>query len=276
MANGALQTSASAAPPPARGRAAARQTVLLIGGMPRSGTTLLSGLIQRELNIPVAPETHFFNMALPYGLKRLPAELRNDARIMAAYGGIALAGPVSPVQAFRELLGRLLPGRVRVIAEKTPDHLMHFGRILEADLDFRAIVIVRACEEVCNSLVHMPWNRRPIRGNVKLWVKFYLEAARLKRAYPSRIAAVSYEQFCDAPEATLARVATELGLKPNEAPVAAGGNYDLALEPWKRGADGPVRRARRTGAPDLPLPERLLARTADRLLRLLVRIPGLR
>lgn len=251
----------------------APQTILMIGGVPRSGTTMLSALIQRELNIAVAPETHFFDMALRRGVAKLPPEVQNDLRIMAAYEGLDLTCS-DPVESFRIVLDRLLPGRAQVIAEKTPDHLMSFGRLLAASPDFKAIVIVRSCAEVCNSLARMPWNLRSPRQNTTLWVKYYLQSVRLKRRFPSRVAIVEYERICDRPREEIARLAEELGLPRCQTTAAANVNYDVNLEPWKRDANGPVRRAERTGTPTLSVSQRLFAQIADRALRVTAPIPN--
>lgn len=248
----------------------ARRSLLLIGGMPRSGTTLLSNLIQRELHIPIAPETHFFDIAVRTGTAGLPPELQADPRLMAAYEGLAPERSADQMATFRTLLERLLPGPAEVIGEKTPDHLMQFERILRLDPDVKAVVITRACAEVCASLARMSWNVHGFEQNLARWQMYYRQGARLAALFPARVAMVSYERLCAGPEAVLATLARRIGLVANAGPVPDSANYDVRLEPWKEGADGPVRRtgSGRGGAEGLAPAQRRRARRVDRATRL--------
>lgn len=250
-----------------------RQTILLIGGRPRSGTTLLSNLIQRQLNIPVAPETHFFDIVMTKGMDALPAEVTEDPALMSAYTGLPATPPASPTDTFRLLLDRLIPQPALTIGEKTPDHMGKFKDILGADPVFKAVVIVRNCADVCESLARMPWNNNTFEENLRLWVLFYRDGLRLRKNFPGRVEIVRYERLCAQPEQEVARLAKSLGLKANADQLTPGTNYDAVREPWKQGADGPVKRPGRTffrwtPASKLSLRQYLFAHLSDAKARL--------
>jgi hypothetical protein len=214
--------------------------VIMIGGMPRSGTTLMSNYLQQTLNIPVSPETHYFSAALSKNnlitLDDLPQPVLLDRRLGPIYRELegSLIGDL--LIGFEDLLDKIFDDEYEVIGEKTPSHLMKFLEIAERRDSYRFIVMNRSCAQVCSSLKKVPWNDGKIMRNSFRWLKYYIEAERLKKRYPGRVCIVNYNDLCSNPEAEISRVMLELGLQKIDQDVSGFLNYKSELEPWKRNA----------------------------------------
>ena len=137
-----------------RGHAPSKSSIdlILIGGVPRSGTTLTARVIGENFRIPMSPETHYFSYAHrgdKLATENLPKETLNDYRVAAAYGKIS--GRSRSVETFRTLL-KEIHGSSAILGEKTPAHLTSFTDILSDDQNVICIVVVRDFFAVTESL----------------------------------------------------------------------------------------------------------------------------
>lgn len=204
--------------------------LVLIGGMPRSGTTLLTRLVSEDFGIPFSPETHYFTAAYsPEGAlatERLPAEVMMDHRVAAAYENIK--DQPRSVITFRGLLADIL-GQKMVLGEKTPAHLEHFEKILSEDEHTRCIIIVRGFYAITQSLKKVPWNSGRYLPNLKRCLKYWRWTYQLQKRFPGYVFVVHYEDLCADRNSVMEALSKKL-------PFGEGGSYffDSSVEWWKK------------------------------------------
>lgn len=257
-------------------------------GCPRSGTTLLSVMLDRHSRLSVPPETAFFTEAAPRlwyrrsaGVLRLLhrwprlAELELDPDAVVAW--MAASGKKKPVAA--ELLAAILDlyaertGKSRC-GEKTPYHLPHVPTILRFFPGARVICMLRDGRENALSLSSMPW----FHGSLKTAAKAWRESVRLMETFarsdPQSFLIVRYEALLADPPSTVMKVMDFLGEKfePQQISPALPSNVVLPRSmPWKgqalEAADKSAvdRRSRNANAEDLAFLESALR---DDLVRL--------
>lgn len=220
-----------------------RSELVLVGGMPRSGTTLLSIFIQERFRIPFSPETHYFDIAHrteTLDIKNLPKEVLEDEKTKNAYKKIQ--NSPRGTETFRQLLNNILGSR-DVIGEKTPAHLMSFRKILESDHNVTCVIIFRNFHEIIRSLDRVPWNKENSLNNLKRCVSYYRESHKTQIEYPSRAVAVRYRDLCRNPDGLY------LALKPKLPQGNARSEniaFDADNEPWKINALRPPQVLSRT------------------------------
>lgn len=211
--------------------------IIMIGGMPRSGTTLFSNYIQESLNIPVSPETHFFSCISKdnrtIDVKMLPKPVTDDPVLGPIYKGMNGNFVENPIVVFEKILEKVFKNNFKVVAEKTPRHLMSFDWIARSSHSYKFIIVHRSCVQVCNSLTQVPWNDGRVFKNSVRWLRYYVEELKLKKKYPSRVSIVDYSDFCKSPEKEVERIKLELDLTECDQCVSGFHNYNEYLEPWK-------------------------------------------
>lgn len=207
--------------------------LVLVGGMPRSGTTLLSRVIGESFQIPFSPETHYFTNTSTTGrvvLERLPEAVILDSRVAAAYKHIG-ARPRS-VETFRMLLTQII-GKSTVIGEKTPAHLMSFKEILAEDEHVIAVVIRRDFFEITESLRNVQWNHGWFAINLLRCLRYQKAAYAVKKEFPDRVFVIDYQALCENEAEVIAALFQWL---PYGDYSGAQEVFDPCVEPWKRGA----------------------------------------
>lgn len=170
-------------------------TPFFIVGCPRSGTTLLSVLLDRHTRLCVPPETAFFDEIAPHLLhnnETLPEILRDWRRL----GELNLDPEMILSRlSHRQSCGRVLEvilglyaeamGKVRC-GEKTPQHLRHVPEILQEFPDAKVICMMRDGYEVALSLNSMPWwPPRNLADAANLWKNQLQLMETYIRRYPS-------------------------------------------------------------------------------------------
>lgn len=236
-------------------RSSARHIV--IGGSPRSGTTLLRRTFDRHPGLCCGPESSLFlpvrlNLASLAAGHGLPED---DLRRMLATA--PSQGAFVDAFASRYLASR---GRPRW-AEKTPLNIRHLDWIMERWPDARIVHVLRDGRDVVCSMREHPdrrwvdgrWvkelNPRPVEEYARRWVSD-TDAGMRWRGDP-RYLEVRYEDLVRDPEATLERVLTFLGepfdagllaVDPNAVPApstngrpdAAGAITTTSMGRWER------------------------------------------
>lgn len=220
---------------------------IFIVGCPRSGTTVLSVLLNRHSAISVSPETAFYDEIAPF----LPVRGEGLAELLGRWPRLADLGIAVPdvVSCCEEetSVGALLSIILNLYAtargkamsgEKTPQHLNHIPRIFDDLPHARAICLVRDGRDVALSLRAMPWGTRDLAGAVDLWFRAIELSRTYAQRYPHRFIAVRYERLAARPEAVLDEVMAFLDL-PFEASQLAPGPSELVLPrnfAWKGNA----------------------------------------
>jgi len=191
---------------------------IIIGGCPRSGTTLLRRTLDAHPAICCGPETSLFlpgrtalaPLAAAYGI---PVE---ELRALRAAAGSQAAFVDAVARRYRELRGRAR------WAEKTPLNIRHARWILERWPEARIIHVVRDGRDVVCSLrthaerrwvdggwVKVPPPERPVADWARRWVAD--TGAGLALRTDPRVLTVRYEDLARTPETEIARVLAFLG-----------------------------------------------------------------
>lgn len=193
---------------------------IFIGGLYKSGTSLLRALLDRHPNIASGLETYWFELDLPIGggdsdQDRRKAHIERLARFFEVEEPVVRhwAREADSAERFLDtFLGHLAHslGKGRW-AEKTPGNILHTDRIFRAWPSATVIHIVRRPLDVFASL-KQAGKRDTIEEFVALWVD-YLGAGRtgLRTHGPDRVVEVRYEALVSDPEKTMRYLLRQLG-----------------------------------------------------------------
>lgn len=247
------------------------QDYFFIVGCPRSGTTLLSVLLDRHSRLCVPPETAFLaefprflrlrNRASV--LKRLRDWPRTADLDLAPEEILAGLGdqPLSRRAIFAAMLDLYAErqGKARC-GEKTPRHLRYIPRIQSWFPEAKMICVLRDGRDVALSLAAMPWFGQGLSGAARLWRSNLRLMEKAARQYQERFLILQYETLVSQPETTLRTVMAFLGerFEPQQLSPAAASAVVLPRSlSWKGLALGPIRtdamHARRAAATDADL-----------------------
>lgn len=213
---------------------------VFIGGYFKSGTSLLRALLGQHPRIASGLETHWFAIDPPAGTGRGGEKLTEAAVRLATFfrldpetvAAAALAAPSGErfLEAVMAMHARA-QGKPRW-AEKTPDNLLHVGRIFAHWPEARFVHIVRDPRDVYVSLRNCGKadDADAFAAAWASWVEGGEAAGR--RAGPARFATVLYEDLVIAPEAAMRRLLDFLGEDWDPAVARFDGKadeYDLVL-----------------------------------------------
>ncbi|MCY0877398.1 MAG: sulfotransferase [Firmicutes bacterium] len=238
---------------------------VFVVGMPRSGTTLLAGLLNAHSCLAIGPETDYFNLVWKPlerqgGLAQWPPIAETLALWFQKPTLRALALPEELLlryfyQLFREgaLSHRLILATVLKYyaatqhkpywGEKTPNHFMYVPAIKRIFPEAHVIAIVRDPRDVHLSLSQVPWNRGNAFNHALQWREYREVAARYRELYGERFLEVQFEALIQAPGKVLQEITARLGLafepqmleRYQQKPL-----FDPRQEPWKRRAVAPI------------------------------------
>ncbi len=199
------------------------QGYFFIVGYPRSGTTLLSVLLDRHTRLCVPPETAFFDDVAP------SLRWRSNAALMRVLGKWRRLGELNlEPEMVRQRLGRTRGGAGEVLAaildlyalsrgkarcgEKTPQHLRHVPTILRHFPDAKIICMLRDGRDAALSLSDMPWwQQQGLAAAAKLWKRNVRLMEKFNRKYSSQFVILRYEDLIVHPEEVLSRIMDYLG-----------------------------------------------------------------
>lgn len=190
-------------------------------GFPRSGTTLLSVLLDRHPRLCVPPETAFFDEVAPQltectdsalmsalqNWRRLPElglepqMVRQQLETKKWDSGDVLA-TILDLYALRQEKKR--PG------EKTPQHLLHVPTILGFFPQARIICLLRDGRDAALSLADMPWGWS-LRAAAELWQRYLRMTEECQRLFGDNFMVVSYEKLLASTDETMKSVMEFLG-----------------------------------------------------------------
>ena len=229
-----------------------------IVGCPRSGTTLLSVLLDRHTRLCVPPETGFFAEVAP----TLPSP--DDESLLATLRGWPRLPELhlTPEAVLRRLSGRQssiaevltailalyaeAAGKARC-GERTPQHLLDVPIIFQHFPHARIVCLVRDGRDVALSLRAMPWGPPTLAAAAELWNTFVRLGDGFAQQHPDQFRFVYYEKLVTQPEQVLAEVMTFLGerFEPRQMEPHRSSAAVLARSfAWKGQALGPIDPAR--------------------------------
>lgn len=199
---------------------AANNGPIFIGGVQRSGTTLMRVLLDAHPRICCGPEL----MVLPVVAEHYKFLAGRNRKVMESYGNT-----VSDVQRSTRLFVEDLVANFRRTqgkprwAEKTPQNMLYMVTLGEIFPDAKFITMVRDGRDVACSLLTMDWTDQAtgqkldyvdtMAGAARYWRDGVLRARNLA-THPSlagRVLEVRYEALVTDPAATMRRVLAFLG-----------------------------------------------------------------
>ncbi len=177
-----------------------KQPVFVVG-MPRSGTTLIQGILcNTGIYFPM-PETHFFERAT-YGLPEKKLSKKHGKRIQRILfkkSGIKI-DPEFPdhltavKDIFEHLIEQFNPDGRNTFLEKTPRHVFFFSQILKYYPDAKFICMIREPKNVVNSqLINSPKQDKSVVRLSLLYNK--IAAAILKIREKNNVFLIKYEDL---------------------------------------------------------------------------------
>lgn len=224
----------------------------VVVGTPRSGTTLIQRLVMELDGTSMPPETHFFDMVLPFVDKAgwsFPLSLDQVNQTLEA---VPLCPPVDTKELDPSSAASLFASLVRTLAapgqlygEKTPRHVLWWRPLITTWPNLRLIAVVRHPCAVLASHREVPWGTSdPIELSVR-WVHEQSQIRAAAQEHSERVLALRYEDVVHDSGATSLRLARFLGVS-----ASAGRSVDPATllhgwEPWKGRAAEPVEGSRK-------------------------------
>lgn len=206
------------------------KSFVLVGGVPSSGSTLLSTLLDGHESISCGPETTLFchpgvwrhNCGTQVLKEHLEGEhtvpemlnwVKPDSEALSYYASsqkdlLARLGNAPNMHSFIE---RFYANSARCIVDKTPQNLFGIDAFLSANPNARSVVTVRnglSCiSSLCRRGVH------PLMAAV-IWVVDVAIAKALNDKYASngRVMVIRYEDLVTATDATLTRICNFVGV----------------------------------------------------------------
>ncbi len=239
---------------------------VFIVGMPRSGTTLLSMILNSHSKLAISPETHYFTKY--WNSWRRTRALHNEAS-RRRFLQFLFASPefkdlhftddearslfvrlaANPTLDHRSVLEALLGSYAqrqgkRIWGEKTPDHLRYVPDIAEMFPEARFICITRDPRDVSLSWKEVPWNRGNVIFHASRWKQYVRLAQKFSARYSDRFLNIRYEDLVDDPYRTVKSICTFLNLQfePGMLEYHKGENrtFDVHREPWKAASTQPI------------------------------------
>ncbi len=224
---------------------------IFIVGCPRSGTTLLSQLLDRHPSLAICFETNFFRLVY---LQRKAfgdlSDLSNRRRLIGEYlasnpirqAGLStteLAERLSrEATSYQAMFTSILKhhadsqGKPR-FGEKTPVHALFLETLCEWFPDAVILHIIRDPRAAVASLQHKPWSPDSVVRNARTWLRLN-RAARRFRERPGYLE-IRYESLVTDPARELRKICSLLGeeyspsmLVPDENPSGANEDREIA------------------------------------------------
>lgn len=229
--------------------------------MPRSGTTLLSSMLDAHPDIALSPETHFYTRCRPTsndreealdevwhcvqqqpGFRDMAFEEEELDRIQQQVERLDAPTPPDVLRAIETTYAKRFGAEAW--GEKTPDHLAHVPEIFQDFPDGRVLAIVRDPRDVCLSLADMPWSRDSLPESAWKWAKYARATDEYRAAYPDRFREVRYEELLERPEEEIRGVLSWINAPFDDAVLSfhrvGDGPMDTDREPWKQKVHRPL------------------------------------
>jgi hypothetical protein len=233
---------------------------IFVVGMPRSGTTLLSSMLDAHPDIAITPETHFYthchssrenkngHIVAWTCLQQQPGfqDIAFDREERRCIRMRAQSENGATPSALLRAVGRTYADRYEAEAwgEKTPDHLVHVPDIMGDFPDAVILTIVRDPRDVCLSLQGLPWNRDSLPESAWKWRRYAWLTERFRVEYPNRFKEIRYEDLLDAPKETMENVLSWINASFDRSVLSFHENEERRInidrEPWKENTYRPV------------------------------------
>lgn len=227
-------------------------------GMPRSGTTLLSAMLDAHSQVAITPELHYFTQhwrmcdeAVRAGDTDVPrlidqllatdefADLRLDGaevvrvRRLAANAATHRDVYSAFLRVYADRSGKAVSG------EKTPPYVLRIPLLRRIFPEARFVCIVRDPRAVSLSWQDAGWRGGPLFHALQ-WRRYLRAALRAEALLGDAFLLVRYEDLVRRPREVLERCCAVLGVEFEDQMLsfhtAGNRNFDPEREPWKRKA----------------------------------------
>jgi hypothetical protein len=189
--------------------------LLLIGGIPSSGSSLLVYLLSQTGQFFCLPETGLFtrgclfNQAHEKPVNPLYEQvpwIDIKAKTLQSTGWDIYSEDFDqrPFSILNFLKNRFKLPDDTIIVEKTPENIFAFEHYLKADSSRKVIVTKRDIESTCFSLMKRKFS---ILEAIILWFSHAFEIWRLLQRYPGQVFLLDYNEICRSPKDCLFRIA---------------------------------------------------------------------
>lgn len=230
---------------------------IFIVGLPRSGTTLVSNLLNSTKDIYIGTETHFFQVYAQWlkgkfsktkGLSFVDYYFNKRAKSNSYLQYFpyseqefdTLYRKCKETDNLNEILRTICNSQNdndRRWGEKTPGHFEFMNQICDVDERVNVICVTRDPRDVYLSHLNVQWsNKNPY--------SFYLRVKKLHRVVEkyknnNRFFIIRYEDLIQHPDETLLTLFGNVGLRYDSNILTKFGeatnrNFDLTKEPWKK------------------------------------------
>lgn len=233
---------------------------IFIVGAPRSGTSLLRNMLNRQSAIHICDETHFFykvwirrrafgDVAVVENRRRVVSQFIKTRAIKALdLDCNALAHAlVRDGESYPALFAALLRETARQrgksrFGEKTPRHALFSTTLCDWFPHCTLIHIVRDPRDVAASLTRVPFGSKDALANARTWLT-HVRGASHARARPNYLQ-VKYEALVQDPEAEMRRVLSSAGEEFAPALLEAAQSEGREVAWWFQRAAAPLERNR--------------------------------
>ena len=225
---------------------------VFIIGMPRSGTTLVSNLINASEEIYIPEETHFFQLKSQWNKKSFDT-FKNDFLDLdknTYLKGLDITNKdkniINKSSSYKEIFESIckLKAKKKGIdrwGEKTPIHFEYIDEINEYFPRAKFVNIIRDPRDVINSILASGW------GNDQIYRRLSMYKQNIKKynVEQKNILNIKYEELVKNPENTVKSIYKFLGLHFNNEILntfylTSNQNFSLKNEPWKKNNLNPI------------------------------------
>jgi hypothetical protein len=229
---------------------------VFVVGMPRSGTTLLSSLLNAHPDLVVAPETHYFTRCWTGDpitdwadaermLGRLDQQPGVHDMALSDEEWATIRKQLRALEAptHGDILRVLLDtyaarSGAPAWGEKTPDHLRHVPEMARQFPEAVFVAIVRDPRDVVLSLRNLPWSSDTLPEQAWTWRRYAARIVRYHEDLDGRFFHLRYEDLITDPEGTLRGVCAFLGMPFRKSMLRREEQedrpFDAEREPWKQ------------------------------------------
>lgn len=222
---------------------------IIIGGHPRSGTTLLVRLLDGHPDITMTREFgNFQHLGQPWQhytrylqkfLKNKPllAVIRYKSRFLSEHSAqfpqllnrwflfryfllLRLRHPEAVGAADVESVLHSLLGSGKLVGDKYPDYVFSLDTLAK-EPNLQILIIYRDCRHVVESTLHMvgtKWRGKVWTESLNTPAKVaarWVKAIEAMEAHAGRVFIIRYEEFCTRPKEILSRIGQLLGVDPD-------------------------------------------------------------
>lgn len=234
---------------------------IFIVGMARSGTTLLSEILNAHSQIAASPETHYFRKYWTDEQKStmekriILTEEFLDGNEFKQFG----FSKKQKQEIRAELLAAIRKGLPQILdvvlthyrlkhnkpiwCEKTPVHMLYLPHIAKLFPEAKFIFLVRDPRDICLSLKKVPFNAGSTVSIARRWKRYARLSVSYQRQYQGKLLVVKYEDLIRQPERQIMKICQFLNidyqsdmLKQENGPAT----FDGEKEYWKLNAIKPI------------------------------------